>query len=106
VQPFIQKKLNGCGPLFKKPGPFFFENIKISSNIYMYYSFTVLLEHDCDAYLMEECMTKSSIGYECEVIGDDYLIYEFTINDEHRIAVELIIAYNNITVLKFLSKYN
>lgn len=72
----------------------------------MNYSFAVLLEHDDDSQLFEECLTKSSIGFECEVIGDDYLIYEFTINDEHRIAVELIIAYNNITVLKFLSKYN
>jgi hypothetical protein len=51
-------------------------------------------------------MQKNCIGFECEIIGDSHLIYEFTLNDENRIAVEIIIAYNNITVLKYLSKYN
>jgi hypothetical protein len=70
------------------------------------YSFTVLIDDDYDAQKFEECMQKNCIGFECEIIGDSHLIYEFTLNDENRIAVEIIIAYNNITVLKYLSKYN
>jgi hypothetical protein len=72
----------------------------------MNYSFTVLIEHDDDAELFEKCMMKNCIGYECDIVGDDHLIYEFTLNDENRTAVEIIIAYNNITVLKFKSTYN
>jgi hypothetical protein len=72
----------------------------------MNYSFTVLIEHDDDAELFEKCMMKNCIGFELEIICDDHLIYEFTLNDENRTAVEIIIAYNNITVLKFKSTYN
>jgi hypothetical protein len=72
----------------------------------MNYSFTVLIEHDDDAELFEKCMIQNCIGYEVDIIGDNHLIYEFTINEENKTAVEIIIAYNNITILKFKSNYN
>jgi hypothetical protein len=85
---------------FFKTGPFF---KKISSLvIYMNYSFVILIEHDDDAEKLENCMMQHSIGFECDIIGDKHLIYEFTIDDEHRIAIDLIKKHNNITVLKFI----
>jgi hypothetical protein len=71
----------------------------------MNYSFVILIEgdNDIDAEILERCMEQHSIGFEVEIIGDKYLIYEFTINDEHRIAIDLIIKHNNITILKFIS---
>jgi hypothetical protein len=69
----------------------------------MNYSFVILIEDDTDAEKLERCMMQHSIGFECEIIGDKHLIYEFTINDENRMAIDLIIKHNNITILKFIS---
>jgi hypothetical protein len=72
----------------------------------MNYSFVILIEHDDDAEKFERCMMQHSIGLEVEIIGDKHLIYEFTINDENRIAIDLIIKHNNIAILNFKSNYN
>ena len=66
-------------------------------------TFTVLLEHDDDAVLLERLLTENDIGYECDVIGTDYLLYEFMINIENRKIVSLLLGYNNIKVVDFKS---
>ena len=66
-------------------------------------SFIVLLEHDDDAIKLEQLLTENDIGYETDVIGTEYLLYEFTINTENRKIVYLLLEYNNITIVNFKS---
>ena len=66
-------------------------------------SFIVLLEHDDDAIKLEQLLTENDIGYETDVIGTEYLLYEFTINTENRKIVYLLLDYNNITIVNFKS---
>ena len=66
-------------------------------------SFIILLEHDDDAIKLEQLLTENDIGYETDVIGTEYLLYEFTINIENRKIVYLLLEYNNITIVNFKS---
>jgi Leucine-rich repeat (LRR) protein len=71
----------------------------------MNYSFTVLIDNDINQITLEKCMKLLNIDFECNII-DDEPIYEFTIDEKYKNLINLIIDNNNITVLKFLSKYN
>ena len=66
-------------------------------------TFIVLLEHDDDAVKLEQLLNENVIPYECDVIGTDYLLYEFMINIENRKIVSLLLGYNNIKVVDFKS---
>ena len=66
-------------------------------------SFIVLIEHDDDAVKLEQLLNENVIPYECDVIGTDYLLYEFMINIENRKIVSLLLGYNNIKVVDFKS---
>lgn len=66
-------------------------------------NFIVLIEHDDDAIKLERLLDENDIGYECDVIGSEFLIYEFTINVENRKIVYLLLEYNNIKIVDFKS---
>ena len=66
-------------------------------------TFIVLIEHDDDAVKLEQLLNENVIPYECDVIGTDYLLYEFMINIENRKIVSLLLGYNNLKVVDFKS---
>ena len=65
--------------------------------------FTILLQHEEDAFMLESLMCEHKIFYEYDVIGSDELIYEFEINNKDKKIINILIEYSNITVLKFIS---
>jgi hypothetical protein len=48
-------------------------------------------------------MNENDIGYEVDIIGSEFLIYEFTINVENRKIVYILLKYNNIKIVDFKS---
>lgn len=66
-------------------------------------TFIVLLEHDDDAVKLEQLLNENVIPYECDVIGTEFLIYEFTISIKYKKIVNLLLAYNDIKNTDFKS---
>ena len=66
-------------------------------------SYIILIEHDDDAVKLEQLLNENDISYDCDVIGSEFLIYEFTINVQNRKFVYLLLEYNNIKIVDFKS---
>ena len=66
-------------------------------------SFTLLFEHEDDAILIERLLMENNIFYDYDVIGDDHLIYEFTMHMKDRKIVNLLLVYNDIKNIDFKS---
>ena len=66
-------------------------------------SFIVLIEHDDDAVKLEQLLNENVIPYECDVIGTEFLLYEFTISIKYKNIVNLLLTYNNIKNIDFKS---
>ena len=65
--------------------------------------FITLIEHDDDAEFFETLLNQNCIDFECNVIGDKDLVYEFKINQENKQFVRFIINTHCINVLDFVS---
>jgi hypothetical protein len=66
-------------------------------------NFILLLQHEEDALILESLMCEHKIFYEYDVIGSNELIYEFEINKKFKKIINILLEYNDITVLKFIS---
>ena len=65
--------------------------------------FITLIEHNDDAEFFETKLNENNIIFECEIIGDEELVYEFKIHPKHRQFIRFIINTHCIPILDFKS---